>query len=101
MAGNDSMSKANSISCSLTEIIGSSHNVTPQKCKLTVDMRILTTKRTCDNVLEQLKGIIDRVAADKSVKAAYRIEDKTEPFEANHSSPLVLALCLFLHPRGL
>jgi LysW-gamma-L-lysine carboxypeptidase len=88
------MSRANSISCSLTEIIGgSSHNVTPQKCKITVDMRIPTTS-SCDNVLEQLKGIIDRVAADKSVKATYRIEDKTEPFEANHSSPLVRALSL-------
>ena len=94
VAGNDSMSRANSISCSLTEIIGgSSHNVTPQKCKITVDMRIPTTS-SCDNVLEQLKGIIDRVAADKSVKATYRIEDKTEPFEANHSSPLVRALSL-------
>lgn len=94
VAGNDSRSRANSISCSLTEIIGgSSHNVTPQKCKITVDMRIPTTS-TCDNVLEKLKGIIDRVAADKSVKAAYRIEDKTEPFEANHSSPLVRALSL-------
>ena len=94
VAGNDSKSRANSISCSLTEIIGgSSHNVTPQKCKITVDMRIPTTS-SCDNVLEQLKGIIDRVAADKSVKATYRIEDKTEPFEANHSSPLVRALSL-------
>ena len=94
VAGNDSRSRANSISCSLTEITGgSSHNVTPQKCKITMDMRIPTTS-SCDNVLEQLKGIIDRVAADKSVKATYRIEDKTEPFEANHSSPLVRALSL-------
>jgi LysW-gamma-L-lysine carboxypeptidase len=94
VAGNDSKSRANSISCSLTEIIGgSSHNVTPQKCKITVDMRIPTTS-SCDIVLEQLKGVIDRVAADKSVKATYRIEDKTEPFEANHSSPLVRALSL-------
>lgn len=94
VAGNDSRSRANSISCSLTEITGgSSHNVTPQKCKITVDMRIPTTN-SCDIVLEQLKGVIDRVAADKSVKATYRIEDKTEPFEANHSSPLVRALSL-------
>jgi [amino group carrier protein]-lysine/ornithine hydrolase len=93
-AGNDSKSRANSISCSLTEITGgSSHNVTPQKCKITVDVRIPTTS-SCDNVLEQLKGIIARVAANKSVKATYRIEDKTEPFEANHSSPLVRALSL-------
>ncbi|MFZ0514238.1 MAG: M20/M25/M40 family metallo-hydrolase [Candidatus Nitrosopolaris sp.] len=94
LTGNDSKSRANSISCSLTEITGgSSHNVTPQKCKITLDIRIPTTT-SCDNVLEQLKGIIERIAADKSVKATYRTEDKTEPFEANHSSPLVRALSL-------
>jgi len=92
--GIDSKSRGNSISCSLTEITGgSSHNVTPQKCKITLDIRIPTTS-SCYNVLEQLKGIIDRIARDKSVKATYRIEDKTEPFEANHSSPLVRALSL-------
>ncbi len=94
LTGNENKSRANSISCSLTEITGgSSHNVTPQKCKITIDIRIPTTT-TCDNVQEQLKGIIERIAADKSVKATYRIEDKTEPFEANHSSPLVRALSL-------
>lgn len=91
---NYSRSRANSISCSLTEITGgSSHNVTPQKCKITVDIRIPTTT-SCDNVLDQLKGIIEKIAAEKSVKATYRTEDKTEPFEANHSSPLVRALSL-------
>ena len=63
LAGNDdNRGRANSISCSITEIAGgSSHNVTPQKCKITVDMRIPTTS-SCDNVLEQLKGIIERIA---------------------------------------
>ena len=33
--------KSNSISCSLTEITGgSSHNVTPQQCKITIDIRV-------------------------------------------------------------
>jgi len=92
--GIDSKSRGNSISCSLTEITGgSSHNVTPQKCKITLDIRIPTTS-SCDSVLEQLKAIIDRISRDKSVKGTYRIEDKTEPFEANHSSPLVRALSL-------
>jgi LysW-gamma-L-lysine carboxypeptidase len=31
---------------------------------------------------------------EKGIKASYRIEDKTDPFEANHSSPLVRALSL-------
>lgn len=86
--------RTDSISCSLTEITGgSSHNVTPQKCRITLDIRIPTTT-TCDNILEQLGRIIENVAADRKIKARYRIEDKTEPFEANHTSPLVRALSL-------
>src|SRR5215216_3736709 len=42
---------AKSISCSLTEITGgSSHNVTPQKCKVTIDIRVPPIT-TCGNVL--------------------------------------------------
>lgn len=86
--------KAKSISCSLTEINGgSSHNVTPQKCKITIDIRVPTIT-TCDNVLRMVEGIVTKVAAEKGVKATYRIEDKTEPFEADHASPLVRALLL-------
>jgi LysW-gamma-L-lysine carboxypeptidase len=86
--------KAKSISCSLTEINGgSSHNVTPQKCKITIDIRVPTIT-TCDNVLRTVEGIVTKVAAEKGVKATYRIEDKTEPFEADHASPLVRALLL-------
>ena len=87
-------SKANSISCTLTEISGgSSHNVTPQKCKITIDMRIPTVT-TCQNVLDIVDGVITRTAKEKGVKATYRIEDRTDPFEADHSSPLVRALSL-------
>ncbi len=86
--------KAHSITCSLTEISGgSSHNVTPQKCKVTIDMRVPTTT-TCQNVLNIIDDVITKVAAQKGVKATYRIEDKTEPFEADHSSALVRALSL-------
>lgn len=86
--------KAKSISCSLTEIIGgSSHNVTPQKCKITIDIRIPTIT-TCDSVLRMVDTVITKVASEKGIKATYRIEDKTEPFEADHASPLVRALLL-------
>jgi LysW-gamma-L-lysine carboxypeptidase len=85
---------AKSISCSLTEITGgSSHNVTPQKCKVTIDIRVPPIT-TCGNVLGTIDDIITRVAAKKGIKATYRIEDKTEPFEADHTSPLVRALLL-------
>jgi [amino group carrier protein]-lysine/ornithine hydrolase len=87
-------SKAKSISCSITEIIGgSSHNVTPQKCRITIDVRVPTIT-TCDNVLGTIDDIIKRVAVKKGIKATYRIEDKTEPFEADQTSPLVRALLL-------
>ncbi|TLY06257.1 MAG: M20/M25/M40 family metallo-hydrolase, partial [Thaumarchaeota archaeon] len=86
--------KAKSVSCSLTEITGgSSHNVTPQKCKITIDIRVPTIT-SCDNVLSMVDTIIKKVATEKNIKATYRIEDKTEPFEADQTSPLVRALLL-------
>lgn len=87
-------SKGKSISCSLTEINGgSSHNVTPQKCKITIDIRV-PTRTTCESVLRMVDTVITKVASEKGIKATHRIEDKTEPFEADHSSPLVRALLL-------
>jgi LysW-gamma-L-lysine carboxypeptidase len=41
-----------------------------------------------------LGRIIENVATDRKIKARFRVEDKTEPFEANHTSPLVRALSL-------
>jgi [amino group carrier protein]-lysine/ornithine hydrolase len=85
---------ADSISCSVTEISGgSSHNVTPQKCKITIDVRIPTFMK-CKDVMSLVDRVISSVASAKRIRATYRIEDKTEPFEANHSSPLVRALSL-------
>ena len=82
------------ITCSLTEISGgSSHNVTPQKCKITVDIRIPTTN-TSRIIHNLVASVIKDVAIKKNVRATYRIEDMTEPFEADHTSPLVRALSL-------
>ncbi|HYY67970.1 MAG TPA: M20/M25/M40 family metallo-hydrolase [Nitrososphaeraceae archaeon] len=82
------------ITCSLTEISGgSSHNVTPQKCKITVDIRIPTTN-TSKMIHNLVASVIKDVAIKKNVHATYRIEDMTEPFEADHTSPLVRALSL-------
>ncbi len=86
--------KTDSITCSLTEINGgSSHNVTPQKCKITVDIRV-PTNTNCQNVLDTVKKVIEQVSKNNGVKATFRVEDFTEPFEAEHSSPLVRALSL-------
>jgi [amino group carrier protein]-lysine/ornithine hydrolase len=90
-SGSDKSSK---VTCSLTEISGgSSHNVTPQKCKITVDIRIPTTN-TSRKIQELVASIVKEVSINKNVRAAYRIEDMTEPFEADHTSPLVRALSL-------
>jgi LysW-gamma-L-lysine carboxypeptidase len=82
------------ISCCLTEIDGgSSHNVTPAKCKMTIDIRI-PTQTNVSNVLGMIEGAVKDISRKRSVKASYRIEDRTEPFEADHVSPLVRALVL-------
>ena len=86
--------RSTSVSCCLTEISGgSSHNVTPQKCKITMDIRIPTTQ-TCQQVLDSITGIILKISKEKGVKTNFIIEDSTEPFEANFSSPLVRSLVL-------
>jgi len=86
--------KARSVSCSLTEIEGgSSHNVTPQRCKATIDIRVPTIT-TCTDVLRVIEDAITRVSEKKGIKATFRVEDRTEPFEADHTSPLVRALIL-------
>lgn len=87
--------KADQVSYSLTEISGgTSHNVTPQKCRMTLDIRI-PAKKTCDSVLKVIDTRISELQHElKGVRIKYRVEDKTEPFEANISSPLVRALVL-------
>jgi LysW-gamma-L-lysine carboxypeptidase len=91
----NSTNKADLVSYSLTEISGgTSHNVTPQKCRMTLDIRI-PTKKTCDNVLKVIDTRVSELQSEsKGVRIKYRVEDKTEPFEANVSSPLVRALVL-------
>ena len=84
--------KTKSVSCSLTEITGgSSHNVTPQKCKITIDIRI-PTNNTCKNILIPIEKIISETKNDHKIK--FTVDDFTEPFEAEHSSPLVRSLFL-------
>ena len=87
--------KADQVSYSLTEISGgTSHNVTPQKCRMTLDIRI-PNKKTCDSVLSVFDERISQLQNNlNGVRIRYRVEDKTEPFEANISSPLVRALVL-------
>jgi [amino group carrier protein]-lysine/ornithine hydrolase len=87
--------KADSISYSVTEINGGlSHNVTPQKCRMTIDIRI-PTHSSCDDILKVIDNYISGIKKDKkSLIIKYSVEDKTEPFRANTSSPLIRSLVL-------
>ncbi|MGN6628920.1 MAG: M20/M25/M40 family metallo-hydrolase [Candidatus Nitrosocosmicus sp.] len=73
--------KADSISYSVTEINGGlSHNVTPQKCRMTIDIRI-PTNSSCDDILKLIDNYISGIKKDKnSLIIKYSVEDKTEPF---------------------
>ncbi|KAA2282750.1 M20/M25/M40 family metallo-hydrolase [Candidatus Nitrosocosmicus agrestis] len=95
IGASDINNRADEVSFSLTEITGgTSHNVTPQKCRMTVDIRI-PTKLSCDSVLKVFdRHVIQIQEKSPSLKIKYRVEDKTEPFQANISSPLVRALVL-------
>ncbi|MDW0202775.1 MAG: M20/M25/M40 family metallo-hydrolase [Nitrososphaeraceae archaeon] len=86
--------KSESVTLSLTEISGgSSHNVTPQKCKITIDIRVPNGIK-CLEVLDSLDKSIEKISQIRKAKVTYRIEDMTEPFKADHSSPIVRALSL-------
>jgi [amino group carrier protein]-lysine/ornithine hydrolase len=86
--------KSSKVTCSLTEIAGgSSHNVTPQKCKITVDIRVPSAYNSKE-IYDLVTCVIKDVALKNGVQATHRIEDMTEPFETDHNSPLVRALYL-------
>ena len=86
--------KSSKVTCSLTEIAGgSSHNVTPQKCKITVDIRVPSAYNSKE-IYDFVTCVIKDVALKNGVQATHRIEDMTEPFETDHNSPLVRALYL-------
>jgi len=91
----ESKNKADLVSYSITEIDGgSSHNVTPQKCRLTIDIRI-PAPLSCDDILNLIDNHINKLKRQKNnVMIKYQVEDKTEPFQANTSSTLVRSLIL-------
>jgi len=85
---------SDSVTCAITEIEGgSSHNVTPQRCKATIDIRI-PVRTTCDEILERVDSVVNKVTKSNGSVIRYRTEDRTEPFEAEFRSVLVRALSL-------
>jgi [amino group carrier protein]-lysine/ornithine hydrolase len=90
---NNSKNKANLVSYSITEVNGgSSHNVTPQKCRMTIDIRI-PANLSCDDILSLLDAKLNEIKKDKNdITIKYHVEDRTEPFQASASSTLVRSL---------
>ncbi|MDQ4074427.1 MAG: M20/M25/M40 family metallo-hydrolase, partial [Thermoproteota archaeon] len=67
--------KTDRVSFSVTEINGgSSHNVTAQKCRMTIDIRI-PNQLSCDNVLSAFDLSIKEInKSDPNIKLKYRVE---------------------------
>ena len=82
------------ITAALTEIRGgSSHNVTPQECTATMDIRIPITT-SCKMIEEKISDLVREISEERGVEAFYSILDETEPFEASARSALVRAFNL-------
>ncbi|MDI1495913.1 MAG: N-acetyl-ornithine/N-acetyl-lysine deacetylase [Cenarchaeum symbiont of Oopsacas minuta] len=98
---NDSETRWNSITATLTEISGgTSHNVTPSECRATIDIRI-PVGTSCGKIEEMVSNTVQSVSAERGVEAFHSILDETEPFEADHSSPLVRAFNLGAAQAGI
>ena len=93
-SGQEDKKKGMMLTATLTEIKGGlSHNVTPKECNSTIDIRI-PVDMNCKLVEEKISKTVQEIAKKRQVEAFYSIIDETEPFEAEHSSPLVRALTL-------
>ena len=93
-SGQENKKKGMMLTATLTEIKGGlSHNVTPKECDSTIDIRI-PVDMNCKLVEEKISKTVQEIARKQQVEAFYSIIDETEPFEAEHNSPLVRALTL-------
>jgi len=93
-SGQENKTKGMMLTATLTEIKGGlSHNVTPRECDSTLDIRI-PVGISCKSVEEKISKAVQEISKKQQVEAFYSIIDETEPFEAEHSSPLVRALTL-------
>jgi len=82
------------LTATVTEIKGgTSHNVTPKECDVTMDIRI-PVDMNCKMVGEKITAAIQEVSKKREVEVFHSILDETEPFEAPHNSPLVRAFTL-------
>jgi len=93
-SGQENKKKGMMLTATLTEIKGGlSHNVSPRECDSTLDIRI-PVGISCKSVEEKISKAVQEISKKQQVEAFYSIIDETEPFEAEHNSPLVRALTL-------
>ena len=93
-SGQENKTKGMMLTATITEIKGGlSHNVTPKECDSTLDIRI-PVDTDCKSVEEKISKAVQEISKKQQVEAFYSIIDETEPFEAEHNSPLVRALTL-------
>jgi len=93
-SGQENKTKGMMLTATITEIKGGlSHNVTPRECDSTLDIRI-PVGTNCKSVEEKISEVVKEISKKQQVEAFYSIIDETEPFEAEHNSPLVRALTL-------
>jgi len=93
-SGQEHKTKGMMLTATITEIKGGlSHNVTPRECDSTLDIRI-PVGTSCKSVEEKISEVVKEISKKQQVEAFYSIIDETEPFEAEHNSPLVRALTL-------
>ena len=92
--GQEGRTKGMLLTVTMTEIKGgTSHNITPRECETTYDIRI-PVDMNCKSVEQKIATIIKDISEKRGVEAFYSILDETEPFEAEHNSPLVRAFTL-------
>ena len=92
--GQEGRTKGMLLTVTMTEIKGgTSHNITPRECETTYDIRI-PVDMNCKSIEQKIATIIKDISEKRGVEAFYSILDETEPFEAEHNSPLVRAFTL-------
>ena len=90
----DDTARWQAVTATLTEINGgTSHNVTPGECRVTIDIRI-PVGTSCGQIEEKISNAVQLVSKERGIEAFHSILDETEPFEADHDSPLVRAFNL-------
>ena len=93
-SGQGGRTKGMLLTATMTEIRGgTSHNVTPKECETTFDIRI-PVDMDCKSTEQKIETLVREISRDRGVEAFYSILDETEPFEADHGSPLVRAFTL-------